>query len=167
MKRCSVCGLIKPPEEFYRKNTADGYESACKPCCRARSKKSRDTHRSRETHRQQMAAWKVANPERYAEMRFVYRTRRFGMTPEGYRALLASQDGRCAACGSSDPQASHGQFGIDHDHSCCPGKKSCGKCVRGLLCNGCNTALAHVKDDPERLRQLIAYLERSKAHAIG
>jgi hypothetical protein len=28
---------------------------------------------------------------------------------------------------------------IDHDHTCCPGERSCGKCIRGVLCMQCNT----------------------------
>jgi Recombination endonuclease VII len=34
---------------------------------------------------------------------------------------------------------------IDHDHRCCPHGFSCGRCVRGILHPGCNTALGHVE----------------------
>jgi hypothetical protein len=43
---------------------------------------------------------------------------------------------------------------IDHDHS--TGK------VRGYLCNGCNVALAHLKDSVTRMKQLINYIEREE-----
>ncbi len=45
----------------------------------------------------------------------------------------------CEMCGSTDrPQ-------IDHDHSCCSGMTSCGKCVRGTLCPVCSKLLARVE----------------------
>lgn len=58
---------------------------------------------------------------------------------------------------------------MDHDHACCKGgglketsRSSCGSCVRGWLCRGCNFTLGHVKDSVPRLRGLITYLEESK-----
>ncbi len=67
---------------------------------------------------------------------------------------LADMLGRgCQACGSRL------RLCVDHDHKCCPGGRSCGKCVRGILCNSCNVALALVNDDMDRLRGLIEYLE--------
>ncbi|HKV88602.1 MAG TPA: endonuclease domain-containing protein, partial [Candidatus Dormibacteraeota bacterium] len=35
---------------------------------------------------------------------------------------------------------------VDHDHRCCH-EVSCGRCIRGFLCNGCNVALGFVEDD--------------------
>jgi hypothetical protein len=54
---------------------------------------------------------------------------------------------------------------IDHDHSCCPGAFSCGRCFRGFLCLPCNSLLGMADDQPARLqaaaRYLIAYREAS------
>ena len=68
----------------------------------------------------------------------------------------------CAICGSAETKgqgSKHGQFSVDHDHSCCPDRtKSCGKCVRGLLCNHCNVILGFAKDNPDLLIAAAAYL---------
>lgn len=53
------------------------------------------------------------------------------------------------------------KLNVDHDHSCCPGYKSCGKCVRGALCTPCNSALGLLKDDAERLTNLLMYLAQN------
>lgn len=65
--------------------------------------------------------------------------------------------GGCQACGSMD------DLHVDHDHACCPGSKTCGTCVRGVLCGGCNRAAGCVSDDPDRLHALAWYLEESRA----
>lgn len=84
---------------------------------------------------------------------------KYRLTLEAYNDLLAEQDGKCAICGSPDPgDVRAGRFHVDHDHACCPGSKSCGQCVRGLLCRGCNTALGNFGDDPDRLLAAAAYL---------
>lgn len=57
--------------------------------------------------------------------------RRYGLTRERYVELLS---GPCACCLVAP--AAH----IDHDHACCPGKRSCGACVRAGLCASCNLA---------------------------
>jgi hypothetical protein len=48
---------------------------------------------------------------------------------------------------------------VDHDHRCCPGSVSCGKCVRGLVCAPCNIAVGGVRNDPDVARRLVVYLE--------
>lgn len=62
----------------------------------------------------------------------------------------------CAVCGSTE------NLNIDHDHACCPGQKSCGKCVRGVLCDRHNMAAGIVRDDVDHLKKLIKYLEQSE-----
>lgn len=60
----------------------------------------------------------------------------YNLTKESVGLLLLLQEGKCAICGAPSPD--EGAMHIDHDHACCPGKRSCGACVRGLLCNRCN-----------------------------
>lgn len=55
---------------------------------------------------------------------------------------------------------------VDHDHSCCPGKTSCGKCVRGLLCGNCNTILGRMRDDASALLRAAKYLQSPPAKRI-
>lgn len=86
---------------------------------------------------------------------------RRGLTPEAYDALLEKQEGRCAICRTDTP-GGHGRWHIDHDHKCCPGRTSCGECVRGLLCNHCNTGLGKFQDSEETLMKAIEYLRLSR-----
>lgn len=75
---------------------------------------------------------------------------------EAWRALgLSDGSGRCAIC---DKDVSGKSAHIDHDHRCCPSGKSCKKCVRGLLCQGCNQGLGMFQDDIERMSAGINYL---------
>lgn len=85
--------------------------------------------------------------------------RTYNITLDEYEAMVAAQDGRCAIC--SLPPESGGSLHIDHDHACCPDKcKSCGECIRGLLCSPCNTALGLLRDDVSRLSAAMNYLTR-------
>jgi hypothetical protein len=88
---------------------------------------------------------------------------KYRLSLEAYKELLREQGGKCAICGSPSPaDIRASRFHVDHDHTCCPGRKSCGRCIRGLLCRGCNTALGNFGDDPERLIAAAAYLMTSK-----
>jgi hypothetical protein len=62
------------------------------------------------------------------------------------------------ACGMCRELFAEGQLiHVDHDHGCCPAKnRSCGNCVRGLLCHGCNIALGHIE---HRYAMARAYLD--------
>jgi len=72
--------------------------------------------------------------------------RRFGLTPEEYEALLKSQGSGCAICRMT-PEENGRRLAVDHDHACCPDRmKTCGACVRGLLCMKCNNHLGVVEN---------------------
>lgn len=89
---------------------------------------------------------------------------RFGISQERFEKLLAEQNYRCALCDAPDTGVDR-WWHIDHDHSCCPGKKTCGKCVRGILCRNCNIMLGHAKDNPVILDKAARYLRKERAHA--
>ena len=80
------------------------------------------------------------------------RFKRHNITKEIYDSLLNKYDGKCWIC--KEIKASV----IDHDHSCCTGVWSCGKCVRGVLCSNCNTAIGLLKDSKELLNEAKKYL---------
>lgn len=81
----------------------------------------------------------------------------YGMNARQFRDRLTKQGGRCATCPTEHTDEE--PLCVDHDHGCCPGqRKSCGRCVRGLLCRRCNTALGMVNDDVDRLLSLVRYL---------
>ena len=88
---------------------------------------------------------------------------RYKLTPEAWESIFESQ-GRCCAnpeCRTTYPGARG--WHTDHDHACCPGKdKSCGGCVRGILCGNCNRALGCVGDSPKKLDGLSQYLRKRK-----
>lgn len=80
----------------------------------------------------------------------------YQLKPEGIARIMTEQEHQCAIC-SIDIS---GRYCVDHDHSCCPGTKSCGKCVRGFLCDGCNLGLGSFQDDPLRMLNAIKYIWR-------
>lgn len=76
---------------------------------------------------------------------------KYGITMDDYEALLAEQDCKCGVCGVDLSTVKRSC--IDHSHT--TGK------VRGVLCGHCNLGIGHLRDDPERLRAAIEYLERA------
>lgn len=70
--------------------------------------------------------------------------------------MLNDCNNQCIGCQS---EFVNNNFLIDHNHQCCSGRNSCGKCVRGLLCAGCNTGIGFLQDDVVRMKNLVTYLE--------
>ena len=159
-KKCTACGEVKPVDGFQRswnnQRQRYYYTSNCKTC---RNSKRR-----------------VDEPRRFDDPALVKRRERYAADPDFRRRLLSGQHeskygitldekdallaerGGCAACGATETTG-HG-WHTDHDHACCPGQRSCGKCVRGILCHACNVTLGQSKESIERLESLINYLRR-------
>ncbi|QLJ05927.1 hypothetical protein HZZ00_36255 [Streptomyces sp. NEAU-sy36] len=92
----------------------------------------------------------------------------FGLTKEAYSEIFELQLRCCAICQTPDPGPK--DWHIDHDHQCCPRPRSCGACVRGLLCASCNSSgLGWYESLPEKLKTydvLNEYLRNPPAYRV-
>lgn len=130
------------------------------------------SHQGPHQYDPERVAWRIAENKKHNE----YRKRNpegiratnlkssKNMTVDEYNIILGKQNFVCASC--KKPETHTNQFGeirlaVDHDRSCCPGDKSCGKCIRGLLCHQCNTSEGLLKT-PENARRLADYMENNK-----
>jgi hypothetical protein len=143
IKQCIKCGEEKELDLFAKgKNYNDGRRNICKKC-----------------HSNYVNNYYKLNPDKYDEKRKLNigkksdaNWKRHRITENKYNELLSLFNGKCHAC--QERVATN----IDHDHSCCDMPRSCGKCVRGILCNQCNTALGLMQDDIVKLNKLIHYI---------
>lgn len=133
IKRCPKCRASKPFDGFYKnRTTKDGKTCYCKECHRGLNN---------------------AVPKR---QRQAYNLNSlYNMTIERWDEMFSKQEGRCAICGRSPERG----LTVDHNHSCCPGKRSCGSCVRDLICHQCNHAIGLLRDDPAVMRVAATYIE--------
>lgn len=155
VKTCTKCGVEKPLEAFSRTpRQRDGRHSWCKAChaLNAREWRAKNPDRAERAQR----AWKAKHPEVHAATKYRAHLKAYGLTENDYDWMLSAQGGACLIC--KGQPADGRRLAVDHDHACCPGKKSCGYCVRGLLCGRCNSALGHFKDDPNHLKAALEYL---------
>jgi hypothetical protein len=114
MKNCRVCGKLKKLDDFYSLGrNRDGRDTRCKECVRSAQKEIYQA---------------TKNPKKIKERNLKVR---YGLSIDEYTSMI--KDG-CAVCGTLD------NLCVDHDHNCCPGKQSCGKCIRGILCWNHNIA---------------------------
>ena len=97
---------------------------------------------------------RYVQPTKQTAAQRAYRLRKlYKISVEDWQALLDKQNGHCAICLNTD------RLAVDHDHACCPGKESCGACVRAILCGRCNTLLGLAEESEEYLRQVLTYVK--------
>lgn len=78
-----------------------------------------------------------SNGEKVVYKTFVKRSRvdylqsQYNITVEQFEQMAKNG---CQICKDVPERNLH----VDHDHACCDKPSSCGKCVRGVLCNRCN-----------------------------
>jgi hypothetical protein len=84
-----------------------------------------------------------------------FKQSRYGISPQKYAEMLASQKGVCAICEKPETRILRGVVQIlciDHDHE--TGK------VRELLCNACNAGIGLLKDNPTLMIKAAGYIRR-------
>ena len=141
LKICVKCNEEKDLESFAKgKNYKDGRRGTCKKCHTAYVKqyyKNNPNQRQENIRRNGLYGgnWK-----------------RHHLSKEEYDKMLSLYNGKCHSC--KEREATN----IDHDHNCCDKARSCGKCVRGVLCNQCNTALGLLGDSKLKVTSLLSYI---------
>lgn len=153
-KKCNMCLELKVLTMFSSDDRAlkSTKGTKCEDCCNAWRRENNNT----QINKIYRDGWKERDPAGYAESSLRRRVkRRFKLTPEEYHKMRDEAPDKCSLCNRD-----YGIRGpvIDHDHSCCPGRKSCGACIRGVICNRCNTSLGLIDDNRKTLDNMIFYL---------
>jgi hypothetical protein len=139
---CIKCKLEKNIEDFAKDSRcSSGRRGKCKKC-----------------HTEYMIEYYKKNKDKRdaknkMNTKYVAPWKRHHITEEKFETMLNLFNGKCHVCREKEATS------IDHDHSCCSKNRSCGKCVRGILCRGCNTALGSLKENPDTISRLLIYIK--------
>jgi hypothetical protein len=168
-KTCTKCQETKTLDQFYKNSTPhykfDGYDYYCKYCRKGSHLKSvrenkkkcsledcNKPHYAKTYCRVHYARLVTRNHvDRTLDVVDTEKTyningklqvyKRNSMLKRQYHITLDEYKERsangCELCG----EVSEISYHVDHDHKCCNSHKSCGKCVRGIICHKCNVAV--------------------------
>lgn len=156
------------------KNKADANAAARRrwvedPSVRARHKVAQDKWEAEHQDERNVEQAKWAKDHRfknYADAReyeFAREMKKYNTTVEWYRDKLIEQLGVCALCGHLNYfRGKLQRLQVDHDHACCDkNARSCGKCLRGLLCSECNITISYIeKWIGVKMDSALAYLNK-------
>ena len=133
-KICSKCGIEKSLSDYFKdKQKSSGIRPDCKKCNTTKS-----------------LNWSKNNKSKRKSIQLKYH---YNLSNKEYTDLLVSQNYCCAICLKLESSFKR-KLHVDHDHNT--------GAVRGLLCQYCNWALGHFKDNLENLYRAISYLEKPK-----
>lgn len=164
LKTCKRCQKKKNLEDFNKSyRSKDGYGYQCKKCTNEvrRIKYNDKTSSYRESvlvSRKKYVHKKTTREGRRERMLL----EKYQLTLEQYQTILKLQNGLCKICKNPQRTKSRTYLSVDHDHKCCPGPISCGKCIRGLLCDSCNQAIGLLLEDPEIIVQALEYIKYAR-----
>ena len=180
MKQCTKCLQTKALDDFAKnRSNKSGLHSWCKQCMSDKVLEYRGGRvykkmRITSTHKQCRLCENMKPKSEYASRdgksrrtetyckecrKFMGHERgieKYGLDLDSYMKMFSEQNGVCKIC--DRPEMDGRRLSIDHDHSCCAGASSCGKCIRGLICFKCNSALGMVQDNVAILKSMIKYL---------
>lgn len=181
MKQCTKCLETKNLSEFSKnKSNKSGIHSWCKKCMTDKvleyrggrvfeKLKATSTHKECRICREMKPYSAYASKDGKSRRKESYCNeckkfmgtervlKRYGLSVDSYMEIYNRQNGVCKIC--KNPEKDGKRLAVDHDHSCCSGAGSCGKCIRGLLCSRCNKTLGMVEDNIEHLNSMIQYLK--------
>jgi hypothetical protein len=146
-----LCGARMPRAKTTCARTP-GHGGSCMTAANMANRRDYNRHHG---HRESPESRKKSNRK--------YRIASYGLTQEQFASLLDAQQHACGMCHEvfEDGQLIH----VDHDHACCQRKnRSCGKCIRGLLCHVCNIALGYIE---HRYTMARAYLDCPPIHFLA
>jgi len=156
-KLCIGCCVTKPLSEFTpdsrpHRTAKPGvvkYKARCLQCLSDIQKKYRKANPAKFSGYYK----KKVNRKSYPDLWWKLHLRKYGITPEQYDAMLASQNGVCAICLLPEARTRNGKptkLCVDHCHQ--TGR------VRGLLCTRCNSCLAQFGDSAVGLLRVVEYV---------
>lgn len=189
-KRCVKCNHLKPISEFYNSKLSycvDGKDYYCKYCRlgtsiksqRSKSKKCsvelcENPHYAKSwcrTHYERVNRNgttqnknKVIKDDIYYFEGKKHHTKEYVLNYKykmGIKEFKRRSAKGCELCGDKPERTLH----VDHDHNCCSGQRTCGKCVRGIICNRCNKAVDKyekglIRADYPNLKNIIKYVNK-------
>lgn len=140
-KLCPKCEKTLSLSAYSKGRGKLGTASWCKSCTFVRRKELRASGEYAIKDRAYALKWQSERD--MEEQRLLWK---YGITRAQRDSMIKAQNYCCKICGERK------QLVVDHIHNSDP------VIVRGMLCNGCNTAIGKLKDNPEILLIAASYV---------